>query len=84
MDDLELRISDAVKNDTFYQELLHLCKDAEPEYLRIRDALPEHDQELLDQYISTCEEMEYRRTVLAYAIGTRDGIANGTAVMKID
>jgi len=58
-------LNDIVKNDAWYQSLLSEWEKYEQEYLRIRDALPEEDQFNLDQYISFCVELEYRRGCLA-------------------
>lgn len=60
----ESTLSLALKNDVWYQYLLQECAKAEVHYLRIRADLSETDQELLDHYISLCEELEYRRASL--------------------
>ena len=53
-----------LKNDDWYQQLLCECTSAESHYLRIRAALSETDQELLERYICLCEELESRRAYL--------------------
>ena len=58
---LKIRIS----ADPEYQSLLQQCIALEPEYLRIRNSLSVADQSLLEDYISLCEEMEYRKMQLA-------------------
>ena len=60
----EAALALALKNDAWYQHLLCECSEAEVYYLRILTSLPETDQELLDSYISFCEELEYRRAFL--------------------
>ena len=55
-----------VRADSFYQQLLGDCIALEPRYQAIKDSLPEDQQEILDTYISLCEELEYRRTTLAF------------------
>lgn len=55
-----------VRADSFYQQLLRECIALEPQYQTIKATLPENQQEILDQYISLCEELEYRRTTLAF------------------
>ena len=57
-----------LKNDGTYQELLKECGELEIEYLRICDTLLEKDRELLDRYISVCEEMEHQKVRLAFLI----------------
>ena len=54
--------------DNIYQELLSACQKQEEEYLRIKNSLPIADQESLERYIAMCEELEYRRTCLAFRI----------------
>lgn len=75
----EQRLLAACDHDPFYQELLCRCGELEPDYFRIKNRLSEEDQEKLERYISVCEELEYRRSFLAYALGTQDGVRNGTA-----
>lgn len=54
--------------DNIYQELLFACQKQEKEYLRIKNSLPNAEQESLERYIALCEELEYRRTCLAFHI----------------
>ena len=58
----------AAQADSVYQDLLKNCLSAEADYLRIRSGLSREDQEILDRYISLCEELEYRRTCLALTL----------------
>lgn len=53
------------KQDEWYMELLDQCRHLEPEFRQIKAKLTQEEQERLDQYISTCEEMLYRQTQLA-------------------
>ena len=64
----ETKLAQKAAADPWYQQLLKECQSAEPEYLRIRDSLPEADQEKLEHYISLCEEMGHRMTWLALAL----------------
>jgi hypothetical protein len=57
----------AAMNDPCYQSLLEECRKLELEYLRILRKLPERDRDILERYISLCEELEYRKTCLAIA-----------------
>jgi len=54
--------------DEIYQWLLTECQKREEDYLRIKSSLPTSDQESLNRYIALCEELEYRRTCLAFDI----------------
>lgn len=56
-----------VKTDTYYQSLLQECQELEVEYGRICDGLSQTDKELLDHYISVCENMEYRKLCISLA-----------------
>ena len=67
----EQRLSAAVKNDPIYQQLLSDCEAMEQDFLRIRQILTKPEQEILDRYISLCEELEYRRTSLAMDMACR-------------
>lgn len=67
----ELELAALAKGDEWYQELLGKLTGLEPEYIRIRDALPREDRDRLEAYISLCEEMQYRMTVLAYKMGRK-------------
>lgn len=61
-DDIIVSLS---KQDEWYMELLDQCRNLEPEFRQIKAKLTEEEQELLDQYISTCEDMLYRQSQLA-------------------
>jgi len=61
----ELQLKEVVRNDPLYLELLSACNALEEDFLRIRAGLSAEDRELLDKYISLCEEMDHRRTMLA-------------------
>ena len=72
------RLSDMVKSDADYQELLERCCSLETDYLRIMNGLSEEDRELMDRYIAACEDMQYRMTQLAYLLGQSDMLKNRT------
>lgn len=63
--DIESLLLKRLEQDTLYQNLLKDCLSLEPEYLRIRDALPLEDQQILEHYLSLCEEMDHRRLYIA-------------------
>lgn len=64
----EAKLLELMRSDSVYQELLCQCRQLEPDFLRIRDDLSENDRDILDRYISVCENMEYCCTRLAYSI----------------
>ncbi len=61
-------ILEAARKDAVYQDLLARCIAAEAGYLQILESLPPQQREQLEEYISLCEELEYRKTVLACSI----------------
>ncbi len=64
-DDFDDMIVSLSKQDEWYMELLNQCRSLEPEFRQIKAKLTEEEQEQLDRYISTCEDMLYRQTQLA-------------------
>ena len=64
----EAHLNAAVNTDTTYQDILKACLLLEPEYIRICNMLPETDRELLERYISLCEELDHRRLTLDLTI----------------
>ena len=56
---------EAARKDEAYQSLLAECRTAEKEYEQILQSLPPENQEKLDRYITLCEELEHRMTILA-------------------
>ena len=61
----EQKLIEAIKKDAQHIKLLAACEQLEPEYERIAGSIPERDREILEKYISLCEELEYRRTCIA-------------------
>ena len=57
-----------IRDDTEYQALLNQCLDIEPAYLDIRNRLMPEDQQILERYLSICEEMDHRKLYLALSI----------------
>lgn len=72
-----------LQNDSHYQSLLCSLQDLSPDYEALKSSLLPENQELLDKYITLCEELEFRRTCLAYCLGTQDGALN-SCVQFID
>lgn len=67
MEAMEL-LMQVVRIDPPYQELYQQNLALEEDYLRIMASLPEADRDLLERYISVCENMEYRKVCLAIAL----------------
>ncbi len=61
-------IQKMVNSDPHYQQLLKESHSLGEEYTRICTMLPCADRDLLDQYISVCENMEYRKLCLALVL----------------
>lgn len=61
------------REDRWYQQWLERAKELEPAYEQIREKLPEEQNQILDQYIMACEEMDYVRQLLAYQLGRNHG-----------
>lgn len=64
-------LNQLTQKDVEYNQLLLLCTEVESAYLRILGSMDGHDREIIEKYISLCEELEYRRTCLAcqFALG---------------
>ena len=67
-DYLDQILLEAARKDPEYQKLLKECRQVEEHYHRILQALPPEDQEKLEHYISLCEELEHRLSLLALEI----------------
>lgn len=51
--------------DNYYQELLAECLNAETDYLRVVDTLPEKERQIIERYLTACEELDHRKLSLA-------------------
>ena len=58
-------LMDLAKTDAQYQQCLEEVKRLEPVYLALRDALPEMQQRVLEDYLSACEELDHALLLLA-------------------
>lgn len=67
------QMNELAGRDPEHMELLARVEALEPEYKRIKAALPPADQEILDDYIAACEELEYHRIFPAYQLGKQHG-----------
>jgi len=62
-----------VELDAQYQQQLEEVKKTETEFLKIRHTMPQTHQEILDNYLSACEELDHILTARAYAFGRETG-----------
>ena len=67
------QVNGLLKADQNYQELLQQLKEAEEEYIAIRNPLTPDDQEKVEDYIALCEEIGYQKMYTAYYCGKRNG-----------
>lgn len=58
-------LNQAVKKDVWYNDLLLEYVKYEEAYCRIRNALSQANQDILEEYISLCQELEYWRGCIA-------------------
>ncbi len=61
----EAEINRAARQDLRYMGLLAECQKYEDAYCRILESLSSSDQDILEGYISLCQELEYRRGQIA-------------------
>lgn len=59
------RLNRAVRKDPRYMHLFAECQKYEDAYYRILGSLSQSDQDILEEYISLCQELEYRRGQIA-------------------
>ena len=63
------KITAKARQDNLYLELLTENRILEQEYRKLMEKLDEAEQVILDSYIASCEELEYRLTQIAYQTG---------------
>ena len=61
----ERRISAILANDPIYQQLECECVIAEEAYQRTMDTLPQSKRQVIERYLSACEEIDHRKLTLA-------------------
>ena len=67
--EIQDRVARAAKTDGWVQECKARMEELEPAYQAIRGMLTPEQQELLDDYIAACEELEYSHIYVAYQLG---------------
>ena len=58
--------------DECYQNCLKEVQELEELFLRLREMLSTPQRELLDRYISACEELDHAKVHLAYRMGQEE------------
>ena len=67
-DILGLQLIEKTKTDEIYQKFLRECMEAENAYHAL--PLSEEQREVMERYLSACDELEHRRTTLALSVTT--------------
>ena len=62
-------LMERAKMDTQYQSCLEEVNRLEPAFLALRDSLSREHQQILDDYLSACEEMDHALLPLAMEAG---------------
>ena len=63
------KITARARQDKIYLELLREYKILEQEYEKLMEKMSETEQKIVDSYIASCEELEFRLTQIAYQVG---------------
>jgi hypothetical protein len=60
-------------SDTDFQSLTEQLDTAYEHYSAVVEKLPPEDQDIIEDYIALCSELEYQKTYTAYYCGRRNG-----------
>ena len=71
--DWEEALLQMAQADPAYQQTLRQVKEKERVFLEIRSKVDPQEQEKLDSYIASCEELEHCMVRLAYDLGRKTG-----------
>ena len=69
-DDILPTLLKIASTDAFYQELCKYRQEKQMAYDQIVGKLSQSEAEQIEDYIASCEDLEYRMTQLAYYLGT--------------
>ena len=72
------------KEDPEYQACLETVRDLEPEFLALRDALTEDRRNVLDAYLSACEEMDHALLSLAEHLTRQQCQREFASILRLD
>lgn len=70
--DWEKVLADIAKQDEHYQNCLNEVQELEILFLRLREMLSPTQRELLDRYLSACDELDHAMVRLAYQLGREE------------
>lgn len=63
------QVQEILDHDPEFKLLLTQLEQAEEDYRKVRNKLSAEDQEIVENYIALCEEVEYQKTHTAYRCG---------------
>ena len=63
------QVNEFLDKDPEFQALLTRQAETEKDYLRVIKKLSPQERQVIEQYLSLCEELEYQRTITAYKCG---------------
>ena len=67
-----LQVQEILDHDPEFKQLLAQLEQAEKEYRKVIKTLPPQEQEIIENYIALCEDVEYQKTHTAYRCGRMD------------
>ena len=67
------RVLQIAEKDREYLAIWQCRYDIEAAFEKILGSLPSAERTLIEDYITHCEDMEYRKAQIAYQVGVRDG-----------
>ena len=77
-------LMELAKEDPEYQACLETVRNLEPEFLALRDGLTEDRRNVLDAYLSACEEMDHTMLSLAEHLTRRQCQREFTSILRLD
>ena len=63
------KITARATEDQIYLELQSENRILEQKYVKLMENLSEREQKIVDAYVASCEELEFRLTQIAYQVG---------------
>ena len=67
------RVWRIAEKDKEYIDIRQSRDAIESAFEKILNSLPSAERTLIEEYISNCEDLEYRTAQIAYQVGVRDG-----------
>ena len=66
-------VNDLLRTDQDFRELFQRLEITPKEYDAVVEKLSLNQRQVIEDYISLCEELEYQKTFTAYYCGKRNG-----------